>query len=97
MDIRLKEVSLDCIMAFGKICICLNFNYTRNKPNVTTAVQANKTQKEMQELKEQQEILTEYLDQLQSSQVLKNLDQSVFGERVARIIRNMREIEIDMA
>ena len=42
-------------------------------------------------------MLTEYLDQLESSQVLKNLDQSVFGERVARIIRDMREIEIDMA
>lgn len=53
MDVRLKEVSLDCIMAFGKICHILNYDYTVNTPTVTTAVQANNKKQEMQELKEQ--------------------------------------------
>jgi hypothetical protein len=63
LDERLIDVAFDCLMAISKVCQCLQFFYMKEKKaTAVNALQASKLQKDINDLKDQQDLLVEFVD-----------------------------------
>jgi hypothetical protein len=98
LDPRMLDIALDCIMALSKITISLKTYYQSEITKTTTTVASAKLNKDINDLRDQMNLLTEFFDQLIGSMCLSRGDQTTgLAERAKKIMVNMREIGIEMA